>query len=117
MISSHMFRSTLTRALRRHTASLQVAAPRLFSSAPAAKVPAVGGMMVTHMAEQNPHVNVVRYEHKNRTWTAGQVEYWSEAMAVGFLETGLQPGDVVLSWLPAHFSEQVRTNTKRPCLV
>jgi len=29
-------------------------------------------------------------------------------LAIGFLDCGLAPGDVVLSWLPDHFAEQVR---------
>jgi len=52
-------------------------------------------------------MDVVRYEHKNRKWTLKHVDYYTDALAIGFLETGLQPGDVVLSWLPQHFSESM----------
>ena len=54
-----------------------------------------------------PHLDVVRYQHKNRVWSLNHVEYYSEAPAIGLLENGLQKGDKVLSWLPDHFSEQV----------
>jgi len=63
--------------------------------------------MITALTEENPHVNAVRYTHKNRLWTMKHVEYYAEAHAIGFLETGLQAGDVVLSWLPAHFQESM----------
>lgn len=66
-----------------------------------------GGSMLTQMAKENPYKDVVRYEHKNRKWNLQHVDYYSEALAIGLLENGLQPGDVVLSWLPAHFSESV----------
>jgi hypothetical protein len=66
------------------------------------------GSLLTELSQQNPHVDVVRYTHKNRTWTVGHVEYYSSALAVGLTEQGLIAGDVVLSWLPPHFSEQVR---------
>jgi hypothetical protein len=70
----------------------------------------VGGQLLSSLTKENPHVNVVRYQHKNRVWTLQHVEYYSEAMAIGFAETGLKTGDVVLSWLPQHFSEQVRVS-------
>lgn len=52
-------------------------------------------------------MEIVRYEHKNVKWTLKHVNYYSDALACGFLDAGLQPGDVVLSWLPEHFAEQV----------
>lgn len=64
-----------------------------------------GGNCLAALASEWPHVDVVRYTHKNRIWTLNHVHYYSEAFAIGLVETGLQPGDVVLSWLPAHFSE------------
>eukprot|EP00527_Entomoneis_sp_CCMP2396_P002078 CAMPEP_0198143020 /NCGR_PEP_ID=MMETSP1443-20131203/5651_1 /TAXON_ID=186043 /ORGANISM="Entomoneis sp., Strain CCMP2396" /LENGTH=278 /DNA_ID=CAMNT_0043806157 /DNA_START=185 /DNA_END=1021 /DNA_ORIENTATION=+ len=67
----------------------------------------VGGDIVKHLTLQNPHVNVVRYEHKNLLFTLHHVQFNSEAMAIGFLEAGLIPGDVVLSWLPEHFAENM----------
>jgi hypothetical protein len=54
-------------------------------------------------------MDVVKYAHKNRTWTVQHVHYYSEALAIGLLENGFRTGDVVLSYLPAHLSEQVRT--------
>jgi hypothetical protein len=65
-----------------------------------------GGQTLANMTAENPHVDVVKYEHKNRTWTLNHVDYFSKALAIGLTEQGLQPGDVVLSWLPDHFSEQ-----------
>jgi hypothetical protein len=61
------------------------------------------------LCEDLPHMDVVKYAHKNRTWTVQHVHYYSEALAVGLLENGFQTGDVVLSYLPSHLSEQVRT--------
>ncbi len=68
-----------------------------------------GGSLLTKLAKENPYKDVVRYEFKNRKWNLQHVDFYSEALAVGLLETGLQPGDVVLSWLPSHFSESVST--------
>lgn len=65
------------------------------------------GTLLTEMTKENPHVDVVRYEHKNRKWSLQHVDYYSEALAIGLLETGLQPGDTVLCWLPNHFSESM----------
>lgn len=66
-----------------------------------------GGALLTQMAKDNPYKDVVRYEHKNRKWNLHHVDFYSEGLAIGLLENGLQPGDVVLSWLPPHFSESV----------
>lgn len=66
-----------------------------------------GGRQVDAMASANPNLDVVRYEHKNITWTTRHVQYYSESLAIGFLEMGFTAGDVVLSWIPEHFSEQV----------
>lgn len=68
---------------------------------------ASGGSMLTSLAKENPYKDVVRYEFKNRKWNLQHVDFYSEALAVGLLESGLQPGDVVLSWLPAHISESM----------
>jgi hypothetical protein len=84
-----------------------VAASRTFVSGPV--VQAAGGLQLKELATENPYKDVVRYEHKNRKWNLQHVDHYSEALAIGLLETGLQPGDVVLSWLPAHFSESVST--------
>lgn len=70
-----------------------------------------GGQAIAQLAEELPFVDVVRYEHKNLKWTLHHVNQYAEALATGFLEQGLQPGDVVLSWLPLHFAEQVHTHT------
>jgi hypothetical protein len=76
-------------------------------SAPAVASTTVGGQLLSSLTQENPHINVVRYHHKNRVWTLQHVEFYSEALAIGLAETGLIPGDAVLSWLPQHFSEQV----------
>ena len=66
------------------------------------------GAALATLAEASPHVDVVRYSHKNVKWTLSKVDAYSEALAVGFVENGLRPGDAVLSWLPAHYGEEVR---------
>lgn len=66
-----------------------------------------GGSLLAQLAKENPYKDVVRYEHKNRKWSLSHVDFYSEALAIGLLENGLQPGDVVLSWLPPHFSESM----------
>lgn len=66
-----------------------------------------GGQTVAQLAEQFPHMDAVRYDHKNQKFAYKDVDHYSEALACGFVEQGFQPGDIVLSWLPAHFSEQV----------
>jgi acyl-coenzyme A synthetase/AMP-(fatty) acid ligase len=58
-------------------------------------------------------MDCVRYEHKNRTWSYQHVHYYSEALAIGLAELGFRKGDVVLSCLPSHFSEQVRGKKKK----
>lgn len=68
---------------------------------------ATGGSLLTQLATDNPYKDVVRYEHKNRKWNLQHVDFYSEALAIGLLESGLQPGDVVLSWLSPHFSESM----------
>jgi hypothetical protein len=68
------------------------------------------GSLLTKLATENPYKDVVRYEFKNRKWNLQHVDFYSDSLATGFLDSGLQPGDVVLSWLPAHFSESVGIN-------
>eukprot|EP00934_Nitzschia_sp_Nitz4_P008276 Nitzschia sp. Nitz4//scaffold116_size91068//40317//41391//NITZ4_004954-RA/size91068-augustus-gene-0.59-mRNA-1//-1//CDS//3329533566//8266//frame0 len=80
--------------------SVAAVQPRMFSAM-------AGGAQLKEMAEANPYKDVVRYEHKNRKWTLQHVDFYSEALAVGLMENGLVPGDVVLSWLPPHFSESM----------
>lgn len=65
------------------------------------------GDALARLATDHPHVEVIRYEHKNVKWTLKHVNYYSDALACGLVDAGLQPGDVVLSWLPLHFAEQV----------
>jgi non-ribosomal peptide synthetase component E (peptide arylation enzyme) len=65
------------------------------------------GDLLQQLATENPHVEVIRYHHKNVKWTLKHVNYFAEALAIGLLDNGLRAGDVVLSWLPNHFSEQV----------
>lgn len=64
------------------------------------------GDILQRLSEDYPHVEVIRYEHKNLKWTLKHINHFSNALAIGFLDIGFKPGDVVLSWLPPHFSEQ-----------
>jgi hypothetical protein len=82
------------------------------ASAPAAmmklqRFSSVGGDMIRALKKENPHVEAVQYEHKTQKFTVAHVDYFSEAIAVGLVENGLIPGDVVLHWLPKHFAETV----------
>jgi len=87
------------------TKALNLISSRSMASAAA---PAVSlGNALKNLAEQMPEKDCVRYEHKNVKWSFKHVEYFADCLATGFVEQGLQPGDKVLSWLPAHFSEQV----------
>ena len=65
------------------------------------------GTALSVLAAAAPHVDVIRYEHKNVKWTLKHVDVNSDSLAIGLLDQGLQKGDVVLSWLPEHFAEQV----------
>lgn len=66
-----------------------------------------GGQAVSQLAEQFPHMDAVRYDHKNQKFAYKDIDHYAESLACGFAEQGFQPGDIVLSWLPEHFSEQV----------
>jgi len=72
------------------------------------------GAALSVLASAAPHVDVVRYEHKNVKWTLKNIDVNSDALAIGFLDQGFQKGDVVLSWLPEHFAEQV-SGTRSMC--
>ena len=65
------------------------------------------GDALAQLASAHPHQEIIRYEHKNVKWTLKHVNYYSDALACGLVDAGLQPGDVMLSWLPMHFAEQV----------
>lgn len=108
------FSSRLARAVASTSRTLptwsrvsSVGTARFISSTVPVASASVGGLALKELATANPYKDVVRYQHKNRKWNLQHVDYYSEALAIGFLETGLQPGDVVLSWLPPHFSESV----------
>jgi hypothetical protein len=75
------------------------------------------GDALARLASYHPHQEIIRYEHKNVKWTLKHVNYYSDALACGLLDAGLQPGDVVLSWLPLHFSEQVSLCSLIACIV
>lgn len=64
------------------------------------------GDALAQLASAHPHQEIIRYEHKNVKWTLKHVNYYSDALACGLVDAGLQPGDVMLSWLPMHFAEQ-----------
>lgn len=81
---------------------------RSMATATRTTAPTTGGAQLSALAAENPYRDVLHYQHKNRTWSVQHVDYYTTALAIGFLEQGFQPGDVVLSWLPNHFSEQVR---------
>jgi hypothetical protein len=98
-----MFASHL--ALRRATLSLGS------TGAAALRTFATGGQMVKEMAITTPHKDVIRYEWKNQTFSLEHINFYSEALAVGITENGLTTGDVVLSWLPEHWSENVRDDS------
>lgn len=102
MITSRSSNVLVAVASRRRVGALE--SWRSLSSAAAA-----GGTKLAELKVENPHVDVVQYKHKNRTWSIQHVDYYSEALAIGLAENGLISGDVVLSYLPQHFSEQVRT--------
>lgn len=65
------------------------------------------GQSLQQLAAESPHVDVIRYEHKNVKFTLRHVDRSADSLAMGLLDCGLAPGDVVLSWLPSHFAEQV----------
>lgn len=64
------------------------------------------GFALQSLAKQNPHVDVIRYEHKNVKFTMAHVNHFADALAIGLLDSGLRPGDKILSWLQPHLSEQ-----------
>jgi len=64
-----------------------------------------GGNALTELAIQRPHMDAVRYEHKNVKWTFRDVNYYADSLACGLLDMDLQPGDKILSWLPSHLAE------------
>jgi hypothetical protein len=84
--------------------------PKKASSAPPSPPTTTLASRLSGLCEDLPHMDVVKYAHKNRTWTVQHVHYYSEALAIGLLENGFRTGDVVLSYLPSHISEQVRTS-------
>ena len=65
------------------------------------------GDALARLASAHPHQEIIRYEHKNVKWTLKHVNYYSDALACGLVDAGLQPGDVMLSWLPKHIAEHV----------
>ena len=97
-----MFRTVASRS-----STLALASSSRYARTSATRPFSTGGKLIAELKESNPYVDVVQYEHKNRTWTTHHVDYYSEALAIGIVEQGLLSGDVVLSWLPAHFQESV----------
>ena len=70
-----------------------------------------GGEILFNLCQDNPYKDAVRFDWKNNKYTYKELNFHSMGLAAGFLETGLLPGDTVLSWLPVHFAEQVRIVT------
>ena len=68
-----------------------------------------GGDYVRLLVKDNPYVDVVQYTHKNVIYNVSHINYHSEAVAIGMTENGLIPGDVVLTFLPPHLCETVRS--------
>jgi len=64
------------------------------------------GSTLRKLALESPHVDVVRYQHKNVKWTLKHVDHFAESLGTGLVDNGLLPGDTILSWLPLHFAEQ-----------
>ena len=100
----------------------QYATPRFMSSAATSMEPETvdvsldqlrssiaGGDYVRLLVKDNPYVDVVQYTHKNVIYNVNHVSYYSEALAIGITENGLIPGDVVLTFLPPHLCETVRS--------
>jgi len=90
-------------------------APRLIRSTvanSARRSMTTAGAQLRELAAQSPHVDVIRYEHKNLKFTLQHVDSHADSLASGLLDCGLVPGDVVLSWLPNHFAEQVCTTDR-----
>jgi non-ribosomal peptide synthetase component E (peptide arylation enzyme) len=87
-------------------------APRLIRPAAACvtarRTMTTAGQSLQQLAAEFPHVDVIRYEHKNVKFTLRHVDRSADSLAIGLLDCGLAPGDVVLSWLPSHFADQVR---------
>ena len=66
-----------------------------------------GGQLLSKHAEETPFKNAIRFDHKNHKFDFREMEKWSTYLACGLTEQRFQVGDVILSWLPQHFSEQV----------
>jgi hypothetical protein len=76
-----------------------------------------GGQYVRLLNQDNPHLDVVQYTHKNVFYNAKHIDYHTEALAIGIMEHGFIPGDVVLSYLPDHLCETVRDKYFVDCLI
>jgi hypothetical protein len=120
--ATSLLRSTSRRGLSTLTTrsvpfrSALLAAPtseRFFSTASSSDEkplpPLAGGERLAYLAEECPHRDVVQYEHKNRVWSLHHVHYYSEGLAIGLMENGFVIGDKVLSLMPEHFQDTVRT--------
>ena len=64
------------------------------------------GQQLAQLADLWPHADAVRYEHKNIKWTFRELNHFAESLSSGLLESGFEPGDAILSWLPSHIAEQ-----------
>jgi len=88
LLTNHILRQVPLRSATRSLASLS------------------GGQAVAKIADEFPHMDAVRFLHKNQKFAFKDVDTNAEEIACGFCEQGFQPGDIVLSWIPNHFSEQ-----------
>lgn len=102
--------SLASRRLTRMSIPTASRAGELFSSSETAfrgMATMAAGDALNVLAMEHPTMDAIRYDWKNLKWTFEHVDYFADALATGIIETGIAPGDVVLSWLPEHFSEQV----------
>lgn len=106
LAASMLLRQLSRRSIRAGSALLRPASSNVSIRSMSSAAPSAGTALSV-LASQNPHVDVIRYEHKNLKWTLKNVDKNSDALAIGLLDQGFTKGDVVLSWLPDHFAEQV----------
>jgi hypothetical protein len=123
VVASRRLLHSLTRSLQQPTLPLTTVVTRRGMSSTLRAAPTwqtkppspnpCGGEILLNLTKENPYKDAVRFDWKNQKYTYEALNFNSMAIATGFLETGLQPGDVCLSWLPLHFAEHVRINKRK----
>jgi hypothetical protein len=71
------------------------------------KTSIAGGDYIKLLVADNPYLDVVQYTHRNRFFSVRTIDYNAEALAIGIVENGFIPGDIILSYLPEHLNETV----------